>query len=788
MNWPGGAEWLSFFAEHLIKTSFALSFALLLVSMFRGRQAAIRHFILAFFLITLLLLPFLSELQSGWETHLLPPRNSAAESTIPQTSIVPLETVMLSRSRSGPTSGLPNRSGLSEQRGFSAEAAPQPSTTTSPGMLEVSLPLIWSAGLAILLLRLGAGIFGAYRLTREGEEVADPLWRILLARFLAAVRIRKAVRLKTHGDVAVPLTWGLFRPVILIPPDHLDWTEAQRSSALLHELSHIKRADFPVMLLARLSLAVYWFNPLSWIVFRLIKREQERACDECVLTTGIKPSEYAATLLSFKRSAGAHCSASTAFLGLIGSGSFNDRLAAILRQKPTLKEVTMKTKIMLAIVVSLAVALIGMARPTMVPSEMPLNSPAAGAAALQTPGSPRESSMMRALAPEQEKKTETQAVQEKKKEEQKRAIVVKNKEGEVLPIEITVVTGGQDQRIKIDRPIMIKEGKEGELILVSREGKELPVLKGEPIRLAIKDKDLVIVQEGKPLPMTVVLGKEGEKLPAEIAVVMGDQARKLEVAHAITIRKNEKGELVLVGSEGRELEILKGEPIRLRVQGKDVILAKEGNVLKLAKVMTVDLVNKKDEEGAIHLMVAPRMKVQTTGEIVAKEVEIKEKVQALQEKLKKAQEEKLDLTEYRKAIREIVTELMKQKVQQQLVVEIGVKPRVFTVIKGKDDTREVGRIWIVKGTEENLIVGMTYDKRLSVSFTLGAGESSRAVYESTVEQTRKALPEGYTLEPEFNETSGAVTLNITGNATEGVSAETVKKLIGIIKEALKQIK
>ncbi len=127
------------------------------------------------------------------------------------------------------------------------------------------------------MLRLGLGIAGAGRLTREGAEVTDPDWRGLFARLLAAVRIRKAVRLKSHEAIEIPLTWGWLKPVVLIPARYREWSEDQRSPALLHELCHIKRGDLFIMFLVRFSLAVYWFNPLCWVVFRRLQQEQERS-------------------------------------------------------------------------------------------------------------------------------------------------------------------------------------------------------------------------------------------------------------------------------------------------------------------------------------------------------------------------------------------------------------------------------------------------------------------------------------------------------------------------------
>jgi hypothetical protein len=76
--------------------------------------------------------------------------------------------------------------------------------------------------LTFFAVKFSLGILGAYRLTREAGDIADPSWRALLSRFLIAIRIRRTVRLKSHRAVGVPITWGLFKPVILIPGNHED--------------------------------------------------------------------------------------------------------------------------------------------------------------------------------------------------------------------------------------------------------------------------------------------------------------------------------------------------------------------------------------------------------------------------------------------------------------------------------------------------------------------------------------------------------------------------------------
>jgi beta-lactamase regulating signal transducer with metallopeptidase domain len=79
------------------------------------------------------------------------------------------------------------------------------------------------------------------------------------------------------------MTCGLLRPAILLPWDAPEWSEADVERALVHEIEHVRRGDWPVQILARLVCAAYWFHPLVWIAWRQLHLSAERACDDVVL-------------------------------------------------------------------------------------------------------------------------------------------------------------------------------------------------------------------------------------------------------------------------------------------------------------------------------------------------------------------------------------------------------------------------------------------------------------------------------------------------------------------------
>jgi len=161
---------------------------------------------------------------------------------------------------------------------------------------------VWLSGTALILLSVAVGRARLRALRRAAHPPADAGWFPLLGRLCEQLRVRRRVTLLQSPDDLMPVTWGWWQPVILLPAQADQWSPERRRVVLLHELAHVKRWDCLTQMIARVACAVYWFNPLVWLAARRMCIERERACDDLVLNGGCKASDYAAHLLEIARS------------------------------------------------------------------------------------------------------------------------------------------------------------------------------------------------------------------------------------------------------------------------------------------------------------------------------------------------------------------------------------------------------------------------------------------------------------------------------------------------------
>jgi hypothetical protein len=135
------------------------------------------------------------------------------------------------------------------------------------------------------------------------------------------------VELLEHEAAAGPMTFGISRPVIVLPLDAREWSEAELRCALMHELEHIQRGDWLMQIMARIVAAGYWFHPLVWAAWRRLCLEAERSCDDAVVASEER-TDYAEQLVTLAQRMAA--TPVQPMLGMANRSDLSTRVTAVL--------------------------------------------------------------------------------------------------------------------------------------------------------------------------------------------------------------------------------------------------------------------------------------------------------------------------------------------------------------------------------------------------------------------------------------------------------------------------
>ena len=191
--------------------------------------------------------------------------------------------------------------------------------------------IIWAIGTAICRAadshQFAGAVADGTASAADHRQMAGRAWPGELS---AALHLSRPVTLLRGRPRAMPMTWGVLHPKLVLPPEADEWCAQRRRVVLMHELAHIKRGDFVVQFIVQLARAIYWFNPLMWVASRQIALESEGACDDLVLGSETRPSEYAEHLLAIATGLKEGFLLSTAAVAMARSSRLKARLIGIL--------------------------------------------------------------------------------------------------------------------------------------------------------------------------------------------------------------------------------------------------------------------------------------------------------------------------------------------------------------------------------------------------------------------------------------------------------------------------
>ena len=223
--------------------------------------------------------------------------------------------------------------------------------------------LMWLAG-AMFVVGWGIiGRLGLARIARRAAPVGQGAWRTAVDKAAKSMQVTRPIRILVSDRVGAPVTWGVRRPVLVVPTSSEIWSESIRRSVAAHEVAHIARNDYLHQLVALAACAVYWFHPLTWALVRRLRLAAERACDDLVLAQGTSGEDYATHLIGVARGSRALRLAGAVAIGMARPSTLEGRIVAVLDPTKRRGEPSSRIRRMTLVAAGVALTALGTLRP-----------------------------------------------------------------------------------------------------------------------------------------------------------------------------------------------------------------------------------------------------------------------------------------------------------------------------------------------------------------------------------------------------------------------------------------
>ena len=247
-------------------------------------------------------------------------------------------------------------------------SSPQP---VQPTPLSPEKAVFWAicAGMAARLTWLGLGLARLDLYRRTSWRIAD-LPEVLRN---ALAEVRAHAEFYYANPLAGPVTFGFFRPLVLLPFSFIQMpVEAQRAVAV-HELLHVRRNDWLAGLIEELLVAAFWFHPAVWLIVSEIRLAREQAVDRAAVELLGDRAGYAQTLLAMSGTAPPpDCALAGPFLG---RGHLFKRIHSLLKENSMpVHRTVFAYGVVVAVVAGTAIAG-GQLAPLQAPPEQPSGFP-----------------------------------------------------------------------------------------------------------------------------------------------------------------------------------------------------------------------------------------------------------------------------------------------------------------------------------------------------------------------------------------------------------------------------
>ena len=182
-------------------------------------------------------------------------------------------------------------------------AAPAAPPVTTPAIVageSHALPLntivviVLAAGVLLRALWLALGAWNLRRLRRSATRL-EPVPTFVRE---AEARIGARADVYVSDRISGPITFGLIRPVVIVPPSVMTMEAALQEAIASHELLHVRRRDWVSVIGEEIVRTVFWFHPGIWWLIGRIQLSREHVVDEAVIRLTQSRDRYVEALLA----------------------------------------------------------------------------------------------------------------------------------------------------------------------------------------------------------------------------------------------------------------------------------------------------------------------------------------------------------------------------------------------------------------------------------------------------------------------------------------------------------
>jgi beta-lactamase regulating signal transducer with metallopeptidase domain len=270
-----------------LKSLLIAGIALGLLALMKRRSAAERSWVAHIGLLALVTLAFAPLVLPSWTIEapsLLGEITAPAASTAPQARAA-TDVVSVGSVTAAPVA---------------AKAVPSSAMSGMTISATAAAMALYAIPAAILLFVTLLALARLVALMARADVLVDGHWLSALARAQRRMGFKHGTALLTSNELSSPISWGVVRPVILLNTRAVE-ASSEAEAIIAHELAHVARLDWAKLLLGRVATALFWFNPLVWLLAREAHQLREETADDAVLAADIPDTDYAELLVGVAR-------------------------------------------------------------------------------------------------------------------------------------------------------------------------------------------------------------------------------------------------------------------------------------------------------------------------------------------------------------------------------------------------------------------------------------------------------------------------------------------------------